>query len=72
MTEDQPESRRWIPIAVCLIAAVPVLLILPLGIAACEHFIVGSDHFEDLCRRVGAHDTLRRIYRPIVDLLRGP
>jgi len=58
------------PAIVWLVVAIPVLVLLPLGIAAGEHFILGSDHFEELCRRVGVFDTLDRVYRPVVDLFR--
>lgn len=70
MTEEHSESRHGMPAIVWLAVAIPVLVFLPLGIAAVEHFVVGSDHFEELCRRVGVFDTLDRVYSPFVDLFR--
>jgi len=68
MSEERSESRRRVPPILWLVVALPVLLVLPLGIAAGEHCIRGSDHFEDLLRRVGVHDTRDRVYRPVIDL----
>jgi len=47
-----------------------VLIFLPLGIASFEHFILGSDHFEELCQRVGVYDTLGHIYRPVISFFK--
>ena len=53
----------------CLIAACG-LIFLPLGLAAVEHFTVGSSHVEETCRRIGIYDFLNRIYRPVLNFFR--
>ena len=70
MSEERPESQSGLRTTVWLFAAVLVLVFLPLGIAMGEHYIFGSDHFEDLCKRGGVFDVLDLIYRPLVNLFR--
>lgn len=53
------------PAMVWFVIATPVLVFLPLGIAAAEHFIFGSSHFESFCSRIGIHDALDLIYLPV-------
>ena len=55
---------------VWFVVAFVMLVFLPLGVAMSEHFILGSDHFEDFCKRVAVFDTLDHVYRPFVNLFR--
>ena len=66
MTEERSESREGVAPFVWVVIGVPVLLFLPLGIAAGEHFVLGSDHFEQFLIRVGVHEILGRLYQPIL------
>ncbi|HEY1065510.1 MAG TPA: hypothetical protein VGE52_05355 [Pirellulales bacterium] len=45
-----------------------LLLFLPLAIAAAEHFLLHTHHFEDGLRAIGLHDKLGMIYKPIFEL----
>ncbi|MEW4490184.1 hypothetical protein AB1L42_19020 [Thalassoglobus sp. JC818] len=41
-------------------------LFLPLIISGIEHFCFGSGYFEQLLKRIGIHDELGMLYRPVL------
>lgn len=44
---------------------------MPWILACVEYLIFHSTHVEDICRKVGIHDALSKIYEPIFKLLRS-
>ncbi|MCP5541338.1 MAG: hypothetical protein H7A52_14435 [Akkermansiaceae bacterium] len=67
---DQAESKSSPLFALWGVVTLVGLLFLPLGLAAAEHFTVGSNHVEQLCKHMGIHDALDRVYRPVLDFFR--
>ncbi|MBD3674323.1 MAG: hypothetical protein HUJ26_12430 [Planctomycetaceae bacterium] len=64
------QDRSWGSVIAFLMIGLPLLLFLPLILAAVEHTIWKTHRVEDLCRDVGIHGFLGGIYEPIISLLR--
>lgn len=60
----------WVSTVAAFLGIVVVVVFLPLGIAAVEYFGFGTSYFEDWLRKLGVHDALSIIYRPIGDFIR--
>jgi len=68
--ETSERSSRFGMAAVVLLLVVvglPLLLFLPLILALAENFLFGTNEVEGLCRDVGIHDELGKIYGPLID-----
>jgi hypothetical protein len=68
MIEERSESHSGARMTLWFLPVLVALFFLPLALAMGEHFIMGSDHFEELCKRVGVWDALDHAYRPFVNL----
>jgi len=67
---EESASRNSLRITGWIAVSIFAVVFLPLGLAVAEHFILGSDHVEEFCKRIGVHDTLDQVYRPLLDLFR--
>lgn len=63
--EDR-QGLGWFGMILWLLVLLPLLVFLPLLLSGLEHATLGTDHVEQLCRRLGIHGGLTRIYRPVV------
>ena len=71
MTESEPKQgdSRWSAVFIVAIVAI-VLPFLPLLCSGLEYLIFGSHNVEEFFRRVGLHEKLGRINRPLIEFFR--
>jgi len=67
---ERAERESWAGTLGAVLVAGVILLFLPLAISAFEYFVFGTDHWEDLLRKVGVHGALGEVYKPVVAVLR--
>lgn len=60
----------FVTLAITLIG-LTLIIFLPLILSVCEYILFGSMHVEDFARKLGIHETLKEIYAPIVNIIRG-
>jgi hypothetical protein len=73
MQAGEPERtgrESWAGTVGAALVAGVILLFLPLAISVFEFFVFGTDHWEDLLRKLGVHSALGEAYKPFVAALR--
>lgn len=72
MKSDQSDRKSVtlgpIIVGIGLVFAVLLLPFLPLLLALAEMAIFQTGHVEDLCREIGIHDELSKLYRFVFDM----
>lgn len=66
---DHREGENWAGIVVTVFLAGFFFLLLPAAVSVLEHFVFGTDHFEDFLRAVGLRRPLKKLYRRILRLV---
>jgi hypothetical protein len=72
MTRLARERQGWLAVLLELGLVAIAVALLPLAFSILEDSLLGTHYVEDFFQTIGMHDSLGKLYEPVIDLIGRP